>query len=54
MTKLSSEEIIKMLPHRYPFLMVDRVQSYKKVSLNVVRILLSTNLTFKDIFHNVL
>ena len=30
MTKLSSEEIIKMLPHRYPFLMVDRVQSYKK------------------------
>lgn len=27
--KISSEEIIKMLPHRYPFLLVDRVQKFK-------------------------
>ena len=27
--KVNSEEIIKMLPHRYPFLLVDRVQKYK-------------------------
>ena len=28
--KINSEEIIRMLPHRYPFLLVDRVQKYKK------------------------
>ena len=28
--KIKIEDIIKMLPHRYPFLLVDGVQSYKK------------------------
>jgi len=28
--KLGSTEIMKMLPHKYPFLLVDTVESYKK------------------------
>ncbi|MCQ9216471.1 3-hydroxyacyl-[acyl-carrier-protein] dehydratase [Streptococcus gallolyticus] len=29
MVKTNSEDIIKMLPHRYPFLLVDKVLKYK-------------------------
>ena len=29
MVKINSEDIIKMLPHRYPFLLVDKVLKYK-------------------------
>ena len=29
MVKINSEDIIKMLPHRYPFLVVDKVLKYK-------------------------
>lgn len=29
MMKINSEDIIKMLPHRYPFLLVDKVLKYK-------------------------
>jgi 3-hydroxyacyl-[acyl-carrier-protein] dehydratase len=35
--ELSSNEIIKYLPHRYPFLMVDKVIDYQETSLRAVK-----------------
>ncbi len=39
-TVFSSEEISKILPHRYPFLLVDKVVEYEagKVSLFILKI----------------
>lgn len=30
MVKINNKDIIKMLPHRYPFLLIDKVLEYKK------------------------
>ena len=43
---LDIEEIISLLPHRYPFLMVDRVLSYEKgKTLKAIK-----NVTFNEPF----
>ncbi len=34
---LTIHEIIKLLPHRYPFLMVDRVLNYNEMALKAVK-----------------
>ncbi|MBM3892738.1 MAG: 3-hydroxyacyl-ACP dehydratase FabZ, partial [Verrucomicrobia bacterium] len=45
MTEVSSETLIKLLPHRYPFLLVDRV-----VKLEEKRIAAIKNVTFNEPF----
>jgi 3-hydroxyacyl-[acyl-carrier-protein] dehydratase len=48
---LDAKEILKYLPHRYPFLLVDRIVEISGEDKIVgIKMFLSTNLFFKAIF----
>ena len=37
MNKLTTQEILEILPHRYPFVMIDRVENYTKDELVAIK-----------------
>jgi len=47
MTTLNVQEILKILPHRYPFMLVDRIIEFDKENDRIVGI---KNLTFNETF----
>ena len=47
MPEMSTTEIMSILPHRYPFMLVDRIVEYDKEADRIVGI---KNLTFNELF----
>ena len=47
--KLTYEEVRNILPHRYPFIMVDKILNLRReIKLLELRMLAETNLSFRD------